>query len=80
LGLFNPVLRSMVEMTYQFEQPFVLDTSKYQAVFGDAGTPLREAIAGTVAWFQRRAGGPSELASGGIRSELHSSDSERRRP
>jgi nucleoside-diphosphate-sugar epimerase len=80
LGLFNPVLRSMVEMTYQFEQPFVLDTSKYQAVFGDAGTPLPEAIAGTVAWFQRRAGGPSELASGGIRSELHSSDSERRRP
>jgi len=26
LGLFNPVLRSMVEITYQFEQPFVLDT------------------------------------------------------
>jgi nucleoside-diphosphate-sugar epimerase len=79
LGLFNPVLRSMVEMTYQFDQPFVLDTSKYTAVFGDSGTPLPDAIAGTVAWFQRRAGGPSELASEGTHSELHSSDSERRK-
>ena len=34
LGLFNPVLRSMVEMTYQFEQPFVLDTSRYETTFG----------------------------------------------
>jgi len=52
LGLFNPVLRSMVEMTYQFEQPFVLDTSKYEATFGTSGTPLRQAIAATVAWYR----------------------------
>jgi hypothetical protein len=70
----------MVEMTYQFDQPFVLDTSKYTAVFGASGTPLPEAIAGTVAWFQRRAAGPSECDSGGTRSELHGSDSERRAP
>jgi nucleoside-diphosphate-sugar epimerase len=57
LGVFNPVLRSMVEMTYQFDQPFVLDTSKYTATFGDSGTPLPEAIATTVAWFQTRATG-----------------------
>ncbi|MGD0393352.1 MAG: NAD-dependent epimerase/dehydratase family protein [Acidimicrobiales bacterium] len=61
LGVFNPVLRSMVEMTYQFDQPFVLDTSRYTAMFGDSGTPLPEAIADTVAWFQSRAGGPTEL-------------------
>jgi hypothetical protein len=70
----------MVEMTYQFDQAFVLDTSKYTAVFGDSGTSLPEAIAATVAWFQRRAGGPSELARGGPRSELDSSDSESRTP
>jgi nucleoside-diphosphate-sugar epimerase len=59
LGLFNPVLRSMVEMTYQFDQPFVLDTSKYEATFGKTGTPLRQAIATTVAWYQRHLdGGP----------------------
>ena len=54
LGLFNPVLRSMVEMTYQFEQPFVLDTSRYEATFGQSGTPLRQAIASTVAWYRNR--------------------------
>jgi hypothetical protein len=70
----------MVEMTYQFDQPFVLDTSKYTAVFGGSGTPLLEAITDTVAWFQRRAGGPSELASGSTRPELQNSDSERRTP
>jgi nucleoside-diphosphate-sugar epimerase len=57
LGLFKPVLRSMVEMTYQFDQPFVLDTSKYETTFGKTGTPLRQAVATTVAWYQRRPGG-----------------------
>jgi nucleoside-diphosphate-sugar epimerase len=54
LGLFNPVLRSMVEMTYQFEQPFVLDTSRYEATFGQTGTPLRQAIATTLGWYRDR--------------------------
>jgi nucleoside-diphosphate-sugar epimerase len=56
LGLFNPVLRSMVEMTYQFDQPFVLDTSRYETTFGQSGTPLRQAIAATVAWYRDRSG------------------------
>ena len=54
LGLFNPVLRSMVEMTYQFDEPFVLDTSKYQSRFGQIGTPLHQAIATTVSWYSNR--------------------------
>ncbi len=56
LGLLNPVLRSMVEMTYQFDQPFVLDTSRYEATFGETGTPLHQAIATTVAWYRDRSG------------------------
>ena len=80
LGLVNPELRSMVEMTYQFDQPFVLDTSKYTAVFGDSGTPMREAVADTVAWFQGRVAGPSESDREGARSGQHGSDSERRTP
>ena len=55
LGLFKPVLRSMVEMTYQFDQPFVLDTSKYEATFGKTGTAIEQAIATTVAWYSDRA-------------------------
>lgn len=38
-------------MAYQFEEPFILDTSKYQAAFGAAGTPLAKAVAATIAWY-----------------------------
>jgi nucleoside-diphosphate-sugar epimerase len=52
LGLFNPMMRGLAEMAYEFEEPFVLDTSKYQSTFGAAGTPLAAAIAATVAWYR----------------------------
>jgi nucleoside-diphosphate-sugar epimerase len=58
LGLVNPVLRELAETAYQFDQPFVLDTSKYQSAFGPAGTPLADAIAATVAWYRTRPGTP----------------------
>jgi nucleoside-diphosphate-sugar epimerase len=52
LGLVNPALRGLAEMSYQFDEPFVLDTTKYESVFGAAGTPLAAAIAATVAWYR----------------------------
>ena len=55
LGLVNPMLRELAEMSYEFDEPFVLDTSKYQSAFGVAGTPLAAALAATVAWYQARA-------------------------
>ena len=58
LGLVNPTLRELAETSYQFDQPFILDTSKYQAAFGGAGTPLADAIAATVAWYRTRPGTP----------------------
>jgi len=42
----------MIEMTYQFDQSFVLDASKYEATFGGGCSPLRQAIATTVAWYR----------------------------
>ena len=54
LGLFNPKLRELVEMSYEFEQPFVLDTSKYESTFGTGGTPLAAAITETVSWYQNQ--------------------------
>lgn len=36
------------EMAYEFDEPFVLDTTKYESVFGGACTPLPIAIAATV--------------------------------
>ena len=54
LGLFNPMMRGLAEMAYEFEEPFVLDASKYEATFGADGTPLATAIATTVAWYRSR--------------------------
>ena len=39
LGLVNPMLRELAEMAYEFDEPFVLDTSKYESAFGAAGHP-----------------------------------------
>jgi nucleoside-diphosphate-sugar epimerase len=58
LGLVNPVLRGLAETYYQFGEPFVLDTAKYQGTFGAAGTPLGDAIAATLAWYRTRPNTP----------------------
>ena len=56
LGLASLMMRGLAEMSYQFDGPFVLDTSRYESVFGAAGTPLAAAIAATVAWYRTPAG------------------------
>ncbi len=53
LGLVNPLMRELAEMSYEFEEPFaLLDTSKYQSIFGTAGTPLATAVRETVASYR----------------------------
>jgi hypothetical protein len=54
LGLVNPMMRGLAEMAYEFEAPFVLDTTKYESTFGSGGTPLATAIATTVDWYRTR--------------------------
>jgi nucleoside-diphosphate-sugar epimerase len=58
IGLFNRGIRETIEMLYEFEEPFVVDDSKFEAAFGEQATPLREAIQRTVRWYreQRPAG------------------------
>ncbi len=56
-GLFVPEAREMIEMAYEFERPFIVDSSKYTRAFGDQATPLREAIRRTVAWYRSRSTG-----------------------
>jgi nucleoside-diphosphate-sugar epimerase len=54
-GLRSPLVRELNETYYQFERPFVSDASRFEAAFGPfVPTPHPEAIAATVAWFQRR--------------------------
>jgi nucleoside-diphosphate-sugar epimerase len=52
LGLFIPPLRETIEMLYEFEEPFVVDHSRFERAFGDHATPLEEAIADTVRWYR----------------------------
>jgi nucleoside-diphosphate-sugar epimerase len=52
IGLFNPGIRETIEMLYEFEEPFVVDHSKFEEAFGEHATPLREAIRGTVRWYR----------------------------
>jgi nucleoside-diphosphate-sugar epimerase len=64
LGLFNPGMREMIEMLYEFEEPFVVDDSKFEQAFGEHAMPLREAIGETVQWYSsKRAGGDMSPAA-----------------
>ncbi len=51
-GLFVPAARESVEMFYEFEKPFVVDSSKFERAFGVKATPIAEAIKATVAWYR----------------------------
>jgi nucleoside-diphosphate-sugar epimerase len=52
LGLVNPILRELVEMQYEFQTPFVVDSGKIADRLGVHATPVEEAIAVTVASYR----------------------------
>ena len=52
-GLFIPAARESVEMLYEFEKPFVVDSSKFERTFGVQATPIEDAIKATVAWYKQ---------------------------
>jgi nucleoside-diphosphate-sugar epimerase len=56
MGVVSPLMRGLAEMAYEFEEPFILDTTKFESAFGTAATPLATAITGTVAWYRIQAG------------------------
>ena len=51
-GLFIPEAKETYEMMYEFEQPFIVDSSKFEKAFDMKATPIREAIEKTVAWYK----------------------------
>jgi nucleoside-diphosphate-sugar epimerase len=55
-GLFVPAAREMVEMMYEFEKPFEVDSQRFLQTFGDHATPVREGIRQTVAWYRKHQG------------------------
>ena len=53
-GLFIPEAKESVEMMYEFEKPFVVDSSKFENTFGMRATPLRLALKETAAWYRQQ--------------------------
>jgi len=53
LGLFNPLLRELVEMLYQKEEPYVVDGSPFARLFSFLPTPLEEGVRRTIEWYRR---------------------------
>lgn len=53
-GVVSPMMRELRETLYQFDRPFVLDSSLTEATFGLSATPVDEAAAETVAWWRER--------------------------
>ena len=51
-GLFIPGARETVEMMYEFEKPFVVDSSQFERTFGMKATPIAEAVRATVDWYR----------------------------
>jgi nucleoside-diphosphate-sugar epimerase len=51
-GLFIPEAKETVEMMYEFDKPFIIDSGKFEKTFGMKATPMREAIRETVAWYK----------------------------
>ncbi len=58
MGLFNRDVNEMVEMMFEWMEPYVVDTGKIQQAFGLAPTPLNVALRETLAWLQ--ANSPAE--------------------
>jgi nucleoside-diphosphate-sugar epimerase len=52
----------MIEMAYEFEEAFILDSSKIERAFGLRPTPLEEALAETVAWWREDASDDEAVA------------------
>ncbi len=49
LGVFMPMLRESIEMTYEFDAPFVASSAAFEEAFGWAATSWDEAVATMVA-------------------------------
>ncbi len=61
LGLADPTVRELLEMKYQFAEPFVVDSARSTARLGLRATPLDRALAATLATYATPAGATGAL-------------------
>ena len=48
IGIINPTVRELVELQYQFEEPFIVDSSKIATKLNVHATPLEPALTETL--------------------------------
>src|SRR4051794_4560645 len=53
-GIFSPMVRELDEVMYQFDQPFILDSSAFTTTFGIEPTPMDDALTDTLSWWRAR--------------------------
>lgn len=64
LGLFMPTLRESVEMLYEWDKPFIMDSSKAEKAFGLQATSLKDSMRATIEWCSiKKANKDQELAT-----------------
>ncbi len=54
LGFVSPGMRELGEIQYQFERPFVMESTAFTETFGVPPTPLDRAALATVRWWRGR--------------------------
>jgi nucleoside-diphosphate-sugar epimerase len=54
MGVFNPMMKALLETLYQFDQPWTTDSSLTERTFGLTATPLSEGAAATVEWWRQQ--------------------------
>lgn len=66
LAPFVPIVRELTEIAYQYEAPFVVDSTKFERAFGMRPTPYREALRRTIDWLRANPadGRPGAQATG----------------
>jgi nucleoside-diphosphate-sugar epimerase len=52
LAITNPTVREILEMQYQFEEPFIVDSTAFTTRLGMSATPLSDAVELTLATYR----------------------------
>jgi nucleoside-diphosphate-sugar epimerase len=55
-GLFIPEAKASVEMMYEFNAPFIVDSGKFEKTFEMKATPIQTGIKATASWYRSQVG------------------------
>ena len=74
VGLFNPTVRELLEMQYQFEEPFLVDSSKIADKLGVRATPIERALGHTLTSYRHPLSEPGPARPGSTSSRQATAD------